>query len=102
MSETTYYQRKREVNLNRAKDYYINNREELVKVKARDKYRELSEEEKDVNRDYGRNRYNNMSEEDKQRLKEYQKNYRRAKKTIYFFYLYFFLQIYKMKPSLDL
>ena len=51
--------------LNRA---YRNDRDEL-KVKARDKYRELSEEEKDVKREYGKNRYNNMSEYNKQRLK---------------------------------
>ena len=29
MSETTYYQRNREVILNRAKEYYRNNRDEL-------------------------------------------------------------------------
>ena len=34
MSKTTYYQRNREVILNRTKDYYRNNQEEL-KVKAR-------------------------------------------------------------------
>ena len=39
MSGTTYYQINREVILNRAKDYYRNNRDEL-KVKARNKYRE--------------------------------------------------------------
>ena len=38
MSETNYYQRNREVILNRGRDYYGNNRDEL-KVKARDKYR---------------------------------------------------------------
>ena len=63
--------------LNRAKDYYRNNRDEL-KVKARDKYRELSEEEKDIKREYGRNRHNTISEEDKQRLKVYQRIYRRS------------------------
>ena len=47
MSETTYYQRNKEVILNRAKDFYKNNRDEL-KVKAQGKYRELSEEEKDI------------------------------------------------------
>ena len=67
MSETTYYQRSREVILDRAKDYYRNNRNEL-KVKATDKYRKLSEEETDMKRQYGRNRYNNMSEVNKQRL----------------------------------
>ena len=65
MSEKTYYKRNREVILNRA---YRNDRDEL-KVKARDKYRELSEEEKDVKREYGKNRYNNMFEYNKQRLK---------------------------------
>ena len=45
MSETTYYERNRDVILNRAKDYYENNKE-LLKEKAKNKYRELSEEEK--------------------------------------------------------
>ena len=74
MSGLTYYQRNREVILNRPKDYYRNNRDEL-KVKAKNKYRELSEEEKDIKRPYGKDRYNNMREEDKQRLKEYQRNF---------------------------
>ena len=43
MSGTTYHQRNREVILNRAKDYYRNNGDEL-KVKARDKYKKLLEE----------------------------------------------------------
>ena len=80
MSETTYYQRNRGVILNRAKDYDRNNRDES-KVKARGKCRELSEEEKNVKRKYGRNRYNNMSEEDKQRLKVCQRNYRRSRQA---------------------
>ena len=42
---TTYYQRKRERILNRAKEYYKNNKETL-REKARNKYRELSEEQK--------------------------------------------------------
>ena len=79
MSGTTYYQRNKEVILNRAKDYYTSNNE--LKVKARNKYRELPEEEKDIKRENGRSRYNNMSEEKKQRLKEYQRNYREAKKS---------------------
>ena len=49
----------------------------------RDKYRNLSEEEKNKKREYGKNRYHNMSEEKKKRLKEYQKNYREAKKSQY-------------------
>ena len=45
-------------------------------------YRELSEEEKNIKRKYGRNRYHNMSEEKKQSLKEHQRNYRKAKKHL--------------------
>ena len=58
--------------LNRAKDYYENDKERL-KRQARDKYRNLSEEEKNKRSEYGKNRYHNMPEEKKQRLKEYEK-----------------------------
>ena len=34
-----------------------------------------------IKREYGRNRYRNMSEENKQRLNKYQKNYRVAKSS---------------------
>ena len=51
MSETTYYQRNREVILNRAKDYYENNKE-LFRERTKHKYRELSEEEKSLKREY--------------------------------------------------
>ena len=52
-----------------------------LKEQARDKYRNLSEKDKNKKREYGRNRYHSMTEEKKQRLKEYQKNYREAKKS---------------------
>ena len=45
MNNTTYYQRNREIMLNRAKDYYENDKERLRK-QARDKYRNLSKEDK--------------------------------------------------------
>ena len=45
MSNTTYYQRNRDVILNRAKDYYENDKEWL-REQARDKYKNWSEEEK--------------------------------------------------------
>ena len=81
MSETTYYQRNREVILNRAKDYYENDKELLrERERAKNKYRESSEEEKNLKREYGKKRYHNMPEENKKKLKEYQKNYREAKK----------------------
>ena len=75
MSNTTDYRKNRDVILNRPKDYYENDK----KKQARDKYRNLSEEDKNRKREYGRNRYHNTSEEKKQELKEYQKNYRETK-----------------------
>ena len=51
MSDLTYYQRNRDVILNRAKDYYENDQEKLWK-QARDKYKNLSEEEKNKIREY--------------------------------------------------
>ena len=60
------------------KDCYKNGKERL-REKARDKYRNLSEEDKNKKREYGKNRYHNMSEEKKQKLKEYQKNIERQK-----------------------
>ena len=80
MSETTHYQRNRNVIFNRAKDYYKNNKE-ILRDNARDKYRNLSEEETNKKREYGKNKYHNMSTEKKQKLKEYQKSYREARKS---------------------
>ena len=84
MSENTdlTYQKNRDVVLSKAKDYYKSNKERLSE-QARDKCRNLSEEEKNKKREYGKNRYLDMSEERKQRLKEYQKNYRETKKAKY-------------------
>ena len=45
MNGTTYYQRNREVMLNRANKYYENNKE-VLREKAKNKYSVLSEEEK--------------------------------------------------------
>ena len=44
MNNTTYYQRNRDIALNKAKQYYKNNNERL-KQQARDKYRNLSEKD---------------------------------------------------------
>ena len=43
----TYYQRNQDVLLNRAKEYYENDKERL-KEQERDKYRNLSEEKKRI------------------------------------------------------
>ena len=64
MSGTTYYERNRDVILNRAKDYYENNKE-LLRERAKNKYTELSENEKDAKRLYQRDRYHNMTSEEK-------------------------------------
>ena len=67
----------------KAKDYY-ENKKELLRERTKNKYRELSEEEKNIKREYGKkNRYHNISEEDKKKLKEYQKNYREAKNMLH-------------------
>ena len=68
-----YYQRNRNVILNRVKDYYENDKERL-RQQARDKYRNLSEEGKNIKKEYGK-KITQMSEEKKQRLKEYQNNF---------------------------
>ena len=44
-TDLTYYQRNRDVMLNKAKHYYKNNKERL-RGQAKDKYKNLSEEEK--------------------------------------------------------
>ena len=81
-TDLTYCQKNRDVILNRAKDYYKNDKERL-RQETRNKYRNLSEEEKSKKREYVKNGYRNMSEEKKQRLTEYQKTYREMKKSRY-------------------
>ena len=44
IADLTYYQKKKTVILNKAKDYYKNNKDRLSE-QARDKYSSLSEEE---------------------------------------------------------
>ena len=50
MSRTTYYERNRDVILNRAKVYYENNKE-VLRGKSKNEYRGLSEEEKKIRRE---------------------------------------------------
>ena len=65
--------------LNRGKDYYENNKE-LLRERAKNKYRELFEEEKYIKREYGKKLITTCVK--KKRLKEYQKKYREAKKRV--------------------
>ena len=53
MSQTTYYKRNRD---SRAKDYYKNNKE-LLRERAKNKYRSLSEDEKDIKKQYQEAKY---------------------------------------------
>ena len=59
-------------------------------MQARDKYRNLSEEEKNKKREYWKNRYLNISEEEKKGLKKYQQSYREDKKSQYIIIEYIF------------
>ena len=53
MSKEIYYQRNREIILNRSEQYYD---KEKIREQGKNKCRELSEKEKDMKREYGRNR----------------------------------------------
>ena len=81
-NELTFCLRNWDVILNRAKNYYENDKEGLREL-ARDKYRKLSEKDENRKREYGKGRYCNISKEKKQILKAYQKNYWKAKKPEY-------------------
>ena len=59
--------------------YYQKKKEKLLK-EARERYQNLSEEEKVKNRQYHRNGNKNLSEEEKQKKVEYMRNYYLAQK----------------------
>ena len=77
----TYYQRNRDVMLNRTKDY--ENDKERLREQARDKYRNLSEEEEEKTENMGKIDISICLKKRKKRLKEYQKNYRETKRSQY-------------------
>ena len=52
-TDLTYYHKNRDLILNKPKEYYKNNKERL-REQARDKYINLSEEEKNKKREYGK------------------------------------------------
>ena len=67
LAQNCYYQRGGK---EKAKEYYENNKERLQE-QALHRYGELSNEEKNIKREYGRNRYGNMTEQDKQKLRDF-------------------------------
>ena len=57
MSQKTYYQKNKDMILNRAKAYYQNNKE-ILRERAKNRYREISADEKDLKKQYQKDRYN--------------------------------------------
>ena len=78
-ADLTYYQRNRDVILNWAK-YYCENDKERLREQGRDKYRNLSEEEKKKRENMGGIDTAICLKKKKQRLKEYQKKLSPGKK----------------------
>ena len=60
--------------------YFQENRERLQR-KARERYQNLSKEEKEKKLEYGCEHYKNFSEDEKQKLAEYRKKYYRMRKN---------------------
>ena len=81
MRGTTCYQGNREVMLNRAKRYYHDNIK-VLREKAKNKYRELSEEEKKLKSDYMKETDIIMCLKKKSKPKRISKNYCEAKKSL--------------------
>ena len=78
--DLTNYQRNRDVILNRAKDYYENDKERL-REQARDKYRNLSEEEKNKKREYGKKQISQYAWRKETKIKTISKKLSRGKKV---------------------
>ena len=70
------YEKNKDVLLNRSKEYYINNKE-LIRERANNKYKLLSEDEKQKMKDYQKQYRENMTDEQKQKMKDYQKEYQK-------------------------
>ena len=60
---STYYEKNEERLFEKAKQYYEHDKE-ILKEQAKPRYRELSNEQKNIKQEYGRIKYQNMSEED--------------------------------------
>ena len=91
MGEPNYYQRNRDVLLNKSKEHYRNNRE-LILERIRNKYKSLPGDKKNYQKEYRKNmsdeqkqkyretkrpQYHNMTDEQKQKYKDYQENYKK-------------------------
>ena len=77
-ADLTYYQRNRDVILNRAKDYYENDKERL-RGQTRGKYRNLSEDEKNKKREYGKKQISQYAWRKETKIKRISKKLSRSK-----------------------
>ena len=73
MYNKIYYESDKERYKQRSHDYYYNNKEHILRCN-KNKYDDLSKEEKDANALYGINWYNNLTEDKKNIKREYAKN----------------------------
>ena len=71
MSYFFNYYKKQEIDIITGSDKYCIANKEILKENAKNKYRNLLEEEEKEKREYGRNKYRNMTEDKKNKLKEY-------------------------------
>ena len=79
-ADLTYYQRNQDVIPNRVKDYCKNDKEGL-RGQARDKYRNLSQEEKNKKREYGK-KHTGICLKKKTKTKRISKKLSRGKKSL--------------------
>ena len=66
-TDLTYYQKKKDVVLSKAKDYYKNNKDRVRKKPGINTETYLKKK-KNKKREYGKNRYHKMSEEKTKRI----------------------------------
>ena len=81
-TDLTYYQGNQDVMLNKAKDYYENNKERLT-GQARDKYKTYLKEKKIRKENMGKINTTICLKKKKQRQEDYRKNYCDSKKSLY-------------------
>ena len=68
----TYYQKNGDVILKKARDKYNKPEVKIKKIMyEKNKYRNITEEQKNKRTDCERNRYRNMTEEEKEKRREY-------------------------------
>ena len=72
--EITYYQKKRDKILNRAKLYYQKKNKEKGKECRKNRYHNMSSEEKNKVNEYRKNWYDQLDEEKKNKIRKHARN----------------------------